>query len=123
MQTENIEPGTKKHKTLKQAAGGRVPKGKDFWSLVDAWLIEDYMRFDESGFQGPAMPVSTGSPSPGQATPNPSVSQSVNVGAGGLGSTALAFLQCQNERNEMHFRTNMDEVNMNIVRKQVILDQ
>ncbi|KAJ3875812.1 hypothetical protein F5051DRAFT_442067 [Lentinula edodes] len=63
------QPAKKRKKTLKTAAGGRVPKGQDFWSLVDAWfipkrkefgekltdprwraLLDDYVSFDEGGF-------------------------------------------------------------------------
>ncbi|KAJ3925568.1 MAG: hypothetical protein NXY57DRAFT_1068417 [Lentinula lateritia] len=56
-------------KKCKTAAVGRVRKGQDFWSLVDAWfvskrelgkkltdpgwkqLLEDYVEFDENGFR------------------------------------------------------------------------
>ncbi|KAJ3859569.1 hypothetical protein EV359DRAFT_68046, partial [Lentinula novae-zelandiae] len=58
-------PPPKKRRTV----GGRVAKGQDFWSLVDAWfiskqelgkkltdpawkkLLEEYVQFDEDGFQ------------------------------------------------------------------------
>ncbi|KAJ4474049.1 hypothetical protein C8J55DRAFT_562693 [Lentinula edodes] len=59
-------PPPKKRKT---AVGGKISKGKDFWSLVDSWfvskqdlgkkltdpawkeLLEQYVQFDEDGFQ------------------------------------------------------------------------
>ncbi|KAJ3933654.1 MAG: hypothetical protein NXY57DRAFT_1037448 [Lentinula lateritia] len=88
MQAEGQEqPSRKRKKTLKSAAGGRVPKGQDFWSLIDAWfiqkrkhlgdkltdpgwraLLDEYVLFDEGGFRaaapsGSQMPLSTPSPS------------------------------------------------------------
>ncbi|THV04276.1 hypothetical protein K435DRAFT_851101 [Dendrothele bispora CBS 962.96] len=82
VQTSNMtseEPPTKKRK-LKEAAGSRVPKGQDFWSLIDKWFseqqakfgkritgagwksyLEDIVRFDEAGFKltSPLQPILT----------------------------------------------------------------
>ncbi|KAJ3900294.1 hypothetical protein F5879DRAFT_993015 [Lentinula edodes] len=62
----------KRPRTVKSSAGGRVPKGQDFWSLIDSWfyskkdlgkrltdegwkqLLEGYVRFDEAGFKSRA---------------------------------------------------------------------
>ncbi|KAJ3823538.1 hypothetical protein F5880DRAFT_1731415 [Lentinula raphanica] len=64
--------------TKKRKRGGRVARGQDFWSLVDAWyrekkeelgkrlteprwkgLLEEYTRFDEAGFKSPTVPSSS----------------------------------------------------------------
>ncbi|KAJ3829436.1 hypothetical protein F5880DRAFT_1697810 [Lentinula raphanica] len=66
--------------TRKRKRGGRVAKGLDFWSLMDAWydekkkelgkklsdprwklLLEDYAHFDEAGFKNVGSPSSSNS--------------------------------------------------------------
>ncbi|KAJ3844655.1 hypothetical protein F5878DRAFT_655675 [Lentinula raphanica] len=114
------EPPAKKRKTLKQTAGGRVPKGQDFWSLVDAWyqekkslgkkitdagwkqLIEDYIRFDEAGFRNPASnvsgvrlplgPMAVPPQNPQPLNQGSAMTATMGAGVGGLGSSALAYL-------------------------------
>ncbi|KAJ3856893.1 hypothetical protein EV368DRAFT_61327 [Lentinula lateritia] len=97
-------------RTVKSSAGGRVPKGQDFWSLIDSWfnskkylgkkltdegwkqLLEGYVCFDEAGFK--SMASSPQSTAGGQLDPDTHAMQTRRgwFGGGGPGSSALALV-------------------------------
>ncbi|KAJ3858248.1 hypothetical protein EV359DRAFT_88025 [Lentinula novae-zelandiae] len=97
-------------RTVKSSAGGCVPKGQDFWSLIDSWfnskkdlgkkltdegwkqLLEGYVRFDEAGFKSTvSSPQSTAG---GQLDTDTHAMQTRRgwFGGGGPGSSALALV-------------------------------
>jgi hypothetical protein len=52
--TENGSPGpTSKKRKLgaTSQAGGRIPKGKDFWSLVDTFFSKQIIKFGSKNLQ------------------------------------------------------------------------
>lgn len=46
------EPATKKRKrSATSHAGGRIPKGKDFWSRVDAFFVQKITEYGSKNLQ------------------------------------------------------------------------